>query len=164
MSKNVLVWNVFDTKEQIQILCSWDYLKQSPKNLLGVSAFPTGKFLRVHKVFVCIYKVDHKIDINIRMNKIKKCPRLSGKFLRNVESFQPVWKVSSQTASKVCHGKHGMYTKGIHALLAHLCRKSYLRAVIAKNDLRALSGKYLRVISCQQESFEFLSLQLNVAL
>ena len=94
MSKNVLVWNVFDTKEQIQKLCSWDYLKQSPKNLAGVLALLTRKFLRVRKVFVCFYKVDHKIDINIRMNKIKKCPRLSGKFLRNIESTQ---KVSSQS-------------------------------------------------------------------
>ena len=87
---------------------------------------------------------------------VRKVSGQSEKFPDSLEIFQ--------TARKVSYGKHDMYKKGIHALLAHLCRKSYLRAVIAKNDLRALSGKYLRVISCQPESFEFLSLQLKVPL
>ena len=34
---------------------------QSPKNLVGVSALPTGKFLRVWKVFVRIYKITLKM-------------------------------------------------------------------------------------------------------
>ena len=36
-------------------------LAQSPKNLVGASALPTGKFLRVRKVFARIYKIGHKI-------------------------------------------------------------------------------------------------------
>ena len=34
---------------------------QSPKNLVGASALPTGKFLRVRKVFARIYKIGHKM-------------------------------------------------------------------------------------------------------
>ena len=34
---------------------------QSPKNLVGVSALPTGKFLCVRKVFARIYKIGHKM-------------------------------------------------------------------------------------------------------
>ena len=34
---------------------------QSPKNLVGASAMPTGKFLRVRKVFARIYKIVHKM-------------------------------------------------------------------------------------------------------
>ena len=40
-----------------------------------------------------------------------------------------------------------MFTKAIYALLVHFCRE---------NDLRALSGKFLRVIFCRPESFDFL--------
>ena len=35
-------------------------LDQSPKNLVGASALPTGKFLRVRKVFAPMYKITHK--------------------------------------------------------------------------------------------------------
>ena len=34
---------------------------QRQKNLVGVSALPTGKFLRVQKVFACVYKIVHDI-------------------------------------------------------------------------------------------------------
>ena len=36
-------------------------MEQSPKNLVGASAMPTGKFLRVRKVFARIYKIVHKM-------------------------------------------------------------------------------------------------------
>ena len=36
-------------------------ITQSPKNLVGASAMPTGKFLRVRKVFARIYKIVHKM-------------------------------------------------------------------------------------------------------
>ena len=35
--------------------------EQRQKNPVGVSALPTGKFLRVWKVFARIYTIDHKI-------------------------------------------------------------------------------------------------------
>ena len=36
-------------------------LFQSPKNVVGASALPTGKFLRVRKVFARIYKITYKM-------------------------------------------------------------------------------------------------------
>ena len=47
------------------------------------------------------------------------------------------------------HFGHIYVTKAIYALLAHFCRK---------NDLPALSGKFLPFIFCPPESFEFLCL------
>ena len=43
-----------------QLSLSWSS-QQSPKNLVGASALPTGKFLRVRKVFARIYKITHKM-------------------------------------------------------------------------------------------------------
>ena len=51
---------------------------QRQKNPVGASALPTGKFLRVRKVFARIYKIDPKI-------KSKHCISL--------ETFQTVWKL-----------------------------------------------------------------------
>ena len=34
---------------------------QSPKNIVGALALPTGKFLRVRKVFARIYKITQKM-------------------------------------------------------------------------------------------------------
>ena len=47
------------------------------------------------------------------------------------------------------HFGHIYVTKAIYALLAHFCHES---------DLRALSGKFLLVIFCRLESFDFLCL------
>ena len=47
------------------------------------------------------------------------------------------------------HFGHFYVAKAIYALLAHFCRK---------NDLPALSGKFLPFIFCRPESFEFLCL------
>ena len=44
---------------------------------------------------------------------------------------------------------HIYVTKAIYALLAHFCRE---------NDLRASSGKFLRVKLCRPESLDFLCL------
>ena len=58
--------------------------RQRQKNPVGASALPTGKFLRVRKVFARIYKIDPKI-------KSKHCIRL--------ESFRTVWKISRQSGN-----------------------------------------------------------------
>ena len=65
---------------------------QRQKNPVGASALPTGKFLRVRKVFAHIYKIDPKI-------KSKHCIHLESfrtvwKFPDSLESFLTVWKVS----------------------------------------------------------------------
>ena len=52
--------------------------KQSQKNPVGASALPTGKFLRVRKVFARINKIGSKSSQN--------------KFLDSLEDFQTVWK------------------------------------------------------------------------
>ena len=52
---------------------------QRQKNPVGVSALPTGKFLRVLKFFACIYTID---------------PKINSKDCIGLESFQTVWKVS----------------------------------------------------------------------
>ena len=41
---------------------------QSPKNLVGASALPTGKFLRVRKVFARFYKIGHKTKPKHQLN------------------------------------------------------------------------------------------------
>ena len=63
---------------------------QSPKNPGGAVALPTGKFLRVRKVFARIYKITHKCSLNINWTEEKqvwKVFRLSGKFQDCLESF-----------------------------------------------------------------------------
>ena len=74
---------------------------QSPKNLVGVSALPTLKFLRVRKVFARIYKIDYKVKPKhqCKGEKVLECTRLSGKFPESLESFQKVWKVSGQSGN-----------------------------------------------------------------
>ena len=59
---------------QIESLC------QRPKNLDGRVALPSGKFLRVRKVFAQPLKLHWKVS------------GWSGKFLDGLESFQMVWK------------------------------------------------------------------------
>lgn len=44
----------------------WQYFKlnnrvQSPKNVVGALALPTGKFLHVREVFARIYKITHNM-------------------------------------------------------------------------------------------------------
>ena len=71
---------------------------QSPRNLVGMSALPTGIFLRPES----FYKIDHEIKPKHqhKSEKVLKCIRLSGKFPQSLESFQTslnsfqrVWKV-----------------------------------------------------------------------
>ena len=66
---------------------------QSPKNLVGVSALPTEKFLRFRKVFAHIYKIGHKMEPEV----LSEVSRQSGKFPDSLESFRRVWKVSRQS-------------------------------------------------------------------
>ena len=101
----------------------------------------------------------------------------SAKFPASLESFQRVWEVymksgkfpaewtdSEQSgkfldsvnmcsminmACKQMQFIHIYVAKAIYALLAHFCHES---------DLRALSGKFLLVIFCRLESFDFLCL------
>ena len=69
---------------------------QSPKNLVGMSALPTGKFLHVQKVFVRTYKIGHKIKPQLlkSFQTVWKVSGLSGKFPDSLESLQTVWKIS----------------------------------------------------------------------
>ena len=68
--------------KKVKFLTTTTTSRQRQKNPVGVSALPTGKFLRVWKVFERIYTKDPKI-------KSKDCIGL--------ESFQTVWKVSGQS-------------------------------------------------------------------
>ena len=70
------------------------------------------------------------------------------KFPAGMVSFQTVWKVYRRS-EKFPYSMEIFLTVWIYALLAHICRK---------NDLRTLSGKFLRVKFCQPESFDFLCL------
>ena len=91
----------------------------------------------------------------------------SGKFQESLESFKMVWKVSRRTGKfadglescmlrkRFPHFWRIYVAKAIYALLAHICRE---------NDLRTPSGKFLRLNSCQLESFDFLSLWGKVVL
>ena len=77
-------------------------MAQRQKNPVGVSALPTGKFLRVRTVFACIYKTDPKIKSKdcIGVESFLAVWKVSGqsvKFLDSLESFQTVWKVSGQS-------------------------------------------------------------------
>ena len=74
---------------------------------MGVSALPTGKFLRVRKVFARVYKMDLKNKYICRSGEISdslesfltvwKVSRQSGKFFDSLESIWTVWKVSGQS-------------------------------------------------------------------
>ena len=75
---------------------TWMHGLQRQKNPVGASALPTGKFLRVRKVFArpesfCAYL--HKI----KSKKVWKVSGQSGKFPDSLESFRTVWKVSGQS-------------------------------------------------------------------
>ena len=128
MSKNVLVWNVFDTKEQIQILCSWDYLKQSPKNLAGVLALLTLKFMTIQNGFL-IVMVGHilwQFEISSRTNKF--------------------WGVKWTHFSKLS-------TFGVTLYFRPLCYKSDFALISC-----ILSKEYLHVRFCRLESFMLFGL------
>ena len=112
----------------------------SPKNLVGASTLPTGKFLRVRKVFARIYKIDPKIKskhcISLEsFRTVWKVSKQSGKFPDILESFQIVYNFYNfpnsvnifRTVWKVSRGMCAMYAKAIYAYMAHLCHKSYLR-------------------------------------
>ena len=60
---------------------------QRQKNPVGVSALPTGKFLRVRKVFARIYTIDPKIKSKHRCGKF---PNSLEKFPDSLESFRRV--------------------------------------------------------------------------
>ena len=69
---------------------------QRQKNPVGASALPTGKFLRVQKVFAQIYKIYPKISLE-SFQTVWKVFRQSGKFPDSLESFRTAWKVARQS-------------------------------------------------------------------
>ena len=106
----------------------WKVSRQSGKFTDNLESFPTvwkvseqsGKFPKSLGNFQRVWKVSGQ----------------SGNFSDSLESFRTVWKDSGvsrkvsdsvERSRHICHGIHGMYVKAIYALLAHLCRKSYLR-------------------------------------
>ena len=109
----VVLYNVFVgcVREAILYQNRWFFTHrvkgggQSPKNLVGALALPTGKFLRVRKVFARIYKITHKNWRVIKCGKFSeslksfrtvwKLSRRSKKFPDGLESFQMVWKIFS---------------------------------------------------------------------
>ena len=94
---------------------TFPWVNQRQKNPVGVSALPTGKFLRVRKVFARIYTIDPKIKskdciglesfqtlwkVSGQSGKFPdswKVSRQSGKFPDSLENFRTVWKVSGQS-------------------------------------------------------------------
>ena len=120
-------------------------------------------FWTVWKISGQSWKLSNSLESFLTVWKISV---QSGKFPDSLESFWTVWKVSRQCEKlytmvcMACMQKRFMYflhiyvAKTNYALLAHFC---------CKNNLRALSGKFLRVKFCQPESFDFLCLGANVA-
>ena len=74
---------------------------QSEKNPVGVLALPTGKLLRVRKVF-CAY-LQNWLKVKSEHSIVSG---LSGRFLERVEGFWTVWKVSVQSG-KVLNNLEG---------------------------------------------------------
>ena len=71
------------------------WVRQRQKNPVGVSALPTGKFLRVRKVFARIYTINPKIKPKdcIGLESFQTVCKFSGqcgKFLDSLESFRIV--------------------------------------------------------------------------
>ena len=61
-------WEVVWSRWEV-VWNGWEVvLSQSPKNLVGASALPTGKFLRVRKVFARFYKIGHKMKPKHQLN------------------------------------------------------------------------------------------------
>ena len=74
---------------------------QRQKNPVGASALPTGKFLRVRKVFARMYKIYPKIKSKdcISLESFQTARKVSGqpgKFPDSPESFWTARKVSGQ--------------------------------------------------------------------
>ena len=58
---------------------------QSPKNFVGTSALLTGKFLRVRKVFVRVYKITQRMKSKHQLKR-----KQVWKVLESLESFRTV--------------------------------------------------------------------------
>ena len=123
------------------------------------------------KVFARTYKIEHKVkpkhqhkgekfynvpDCLESFLTIWKVSGDPGKFPDSLESFLTVWKVSKQ-----CQKFPAMCP-----LINMACKQKFMHIYVTKNylhfccknDLCALSGKFLRMIFCQTESFDFLCL------
>ena len=90
----------------------------------------------------------------------------SGKFLDSLERQRYVntWTKSLKLATnKVCKKCNILVAITIYALLAYVSRKRFTHFwhLCRGNDLRALSGKFLRVTFCRPENFDFLCLCLT---
>ena len=138
---------------------------QRPKNHRGIVALPSGKFLRVWKVFArslnCPWKVSGPLERFLeRLESCRivwKVSKLSEKLPDCLESFRIVWNVSRWSENfldklesfwMVLKGSGWTSNLQFYVLF---CRKS---------DLRTLSGKLLRVEICHPESSDFLGLCL----
>ena len=119
----------------------------------------SGKFLDSLESFRTVWKVSAQSE---KFPHGLESFQQREKFSDSLVNFRTVLKVSRQCQkfpytcpmiNMVCKQKQFMHfghisvAKAIYTLLTHFCRK---------NDLRALSGKFLRVIFCRPESFDFL--------
>ena len=112
---------------------------QSPKNHHGIMALPSGKFLRVRKVFAhnpwsCTGNFPDRLE-NFQVVLIFS--RWSVKFPNSLETFRIGWIFSG-------------HKNNSHTLF--FVAKTIYSFFYRKNDLRTLSGKFLCVESCHPES------------
>ena len=135
----------------------------------------SGKFWKSLESFLTVWKVSEQygefLDSLESFWTFWKVSKQAGKFQNSLESFQTVWKLLQKACKKpgkykkncchVSHGKYGMNSKAIYALLLHLCHKSYLHtsgAFLSRKRFTLSVWKVLCVIICRAENFEILCL------